>query len=104
MLLLVGTLDEKTPAYVLSDAIAHFSGPFQQLVTIPNATHVTLEHSAVTASTGGVTCGLRLVSQFLQQARGQLDAQCTLEIGPLDFRGDAASAQRLFGRADLYED
>ena len=102
-MLLNGTLDLKTADYPIMSAATHFTAPHQQLVIIPHGEHVLIEHSAVTPSTGGRPCGMKLMLDFLAAPTQPLDTGCINEIPPLDFHGAADVAQALFGTTDLYE-
>jgi hypothetical protein len=72
-------------------------------VIIPRARHVTFENSPVTPSSDGQPCGRHIIGAFLQNPTTALETQCTADIPPTDFHGNASLAASLFGTSDLYE-
>ncbi len=103
LLLIEGTLDPNDPPYVIPDASAAFAAAHQQVVIVPNAVHVVLEHSAITPSSAGRPCGLQVIGTFLANPTGAPDTRCIAEVPPLDFRGDSSTANNIFGTSDYYE-
>jgi pimeloyl-ACP methyl ester carboxylesterase len=102
MLMLNGTLDPSTPHEVAQQIAAHYTAPGQKLVTIPLASHVTLTSSPL-ASDPAQNCGSLLFAEFLQKGGHPLDESCTGKVKPLDFQGNAQTAQLFFGKGDLWE-
>jgi len=101
MLLMNGSLDPQTP---LDEALrfgASFDGAHQTFVTFPEVSHAALSQSPMVG--GGLTCGARIVEQFVRDPEATLDTACTAEIDTRDFTLTPRFAQVLFGTSDLWE-
>lgn len=88
------------PQSVADAAAAHFTGPAQTLVTIPNAPHGTFQAPVVG---GGPGCASQIFSQFIANPSDPLDTSCTEDVVPLDFEVDTTLSGAIFGTNDAYD-
>ncbi len=88
------------PQAVADAAAAHFSGPNQILVNIPNAPHGTAQ---APSASGGQSCSRELFLQFIGQPTEPLDTSCTDDVAALDFEVEAGLSSAIFGTSDAYD-
>lgn len=100
MLMLNGTLDPQTPIERARRVGAHFAGPHQTFVELPDVSHGVLSGSYTSS---GERCGEELLIQFVSDPKAALDTSCVDEIALRDFRLRAAFAQYLFDSDDLWD-
>lgn len=88
------------PQSVADAAAAHFSGPNQTLVNIPNAPHGTAQ---LPSASGGSSCSSELFLQFIGAPTEPLDTSCIDDVAPLDFEVDTTLSGAIFGTTDAYD-
>ena len=103
LLMMNGDLDPQTPIWVGSQADPHFNGANQRFYTIPRAAHCTIAQSPVSTA-GAQDCGMQLLLGFLADPLVAPDDSCLADLAPVDFTGNAAYSQYLFGTADMWDD
>lgn len=101
MLMLNGTLDGETPIEQAILAAAHFDGPHQTFITLPNAPHGAGYQSPTTIP-GVFACGLAIMGSFMQSPRGTPDTSCVAAMRPLAYE-NAKFARIFFGSGSLWD-
>ncbi len=97
ILMIEGELDPASPPGQAAAVGEHFDGPDQHYVLVPGA-----PHSFESPTTEGWSCSLNAMFNFaLDPTAGVLD--CWDMIRPVDYAGYPDLAERLFGRASLWE-
>ncbi|AKT41149.1 alpha/beta hydrolase [Chondromyces crocatus] len=102
LLVLNGTLDPQTPIAQAELAAAHFDGPHQTFVAVPNAPHVTSTQSPTTLG-DGVPCGARIIANFVLDHEAPVDTSCIAVMRPVTFE-DAALASVFFNAWSVWDD
>ena len=100
LMVLSGGLDPQTPPWIADDFASCLQAPHQQLVRVPRACHDVLSSSPL--ASGGLTCGMRLTRDFLEDPTGSLDATCASRAAPIDFRNEPSISMALLGTADMW--
>jgi len=101
MLMLNGSLDGMTPLALAAETAAHFDGPDQTFVTLPNAPHGAGYQSPTTLP-DGLPCGLRIMGSFIAHPHAPPDTSCTLAMRPIPFERPAYAAF-VFGTGSVWE-
>ncbi len=102
LLMMNGDLDPQTPLAAASPLQARYQGRFQHFVVIPKSPHTTVSQSYIDDQ--GHTCGMDLLTQFLQDPRAELDVGCTDKVLSPVFAGDPDLTSILFGTEDPFAD
>jgi pimeloyl-ACP methyl ester carboxylesterase len=102
MLFLSGGLD---PATLITKARVmkpKFSRPNQSWFEVPTASHTVIGSSQTRT---GLSCGLRLVVNFMFGPKSPVDAACLANVAPLNFTNTHLQQENLslFGTADAWE-
>lgn len=100
MLMLAGGLDPATLLRKQTPARDHFRGPHQHFIEIPSATHTVIASSTTSQNR---SCGTTIMMSFLEDPTGTPDTSCLADVVPLDFAGDAATTNALFGTSDPWD-
>jgi pimeloyl-ACP methyl ester carboxylesterase len=100
ILMLAGGLDPATLFRKQLSARDHFAGPNQHFVEVPSATHTVIASSTTTAHR---SCGTMMMMSFLENPRRAVDTTCLADVVPIDFAGDAATTDALFGTSDPWD-
>ena len=109
ILMMNGTTDPQTPLQIAKATGEHFTGEYQHFVTMPYATHGVMIFSPIdkVLPEGSEPCGSRLIGQFIQNPKGELDTSCTEEVYPLEFDptsdNNMTTSQTYFGTDDMWE-
>lgn len=86
LLMLQGDLDPLTPPLFATTMRARLSGPLQNYIEVPRATHGVINTSLL-ASRSDTTCGALLIGNFLRDAHAAIDTTCTTDARAIDFAG-----------------
>ncbi|MFT3769726.1 MAG: alpha/beta fold hydrolase [Minicystis sp.] len=101
MLMLNGTLDAETPIALAQLAAAHFHGPHQTFVALPNAPHGGGYQSPTTLP-DGLPCGMKIMASFVADPHGHPDTSCIAAMKPLQFERPSFAAL-VFGTGSLWD-
>jgi pimeloyl-ACP methyl ester carboxylesterase len=102
MLMLNGTLDPQTTMAMALSAKDHFYKKNQTFITVPGSAHGVLFQSYM-KDAGSVTCGMKLIEQFVQNPKATIDQSCLTEMIPDQFQGFESIVSKLWPGNDLYE-
>ncbi|WP_437996073.1 alpha/beta fold hydrolase [Sorangium sp. So ce185] len=97
LLLLHGGLDF-IPSAIPEAVERHFTGPNQTFVMIPRA-----PHGLESPTSGGTSCDLEILLQFIADPEAPLDTSCTERILPLDFSVDPTLSATYLGTDDAWD-
>lgn len=97
-----GVLDPQTPIHHAREMAKQLRGPGQTFVEMPYSPHMLWLNSAVKTK-GELSCAGQLVKAFLVDPTGSLDESCVQDLVGLDFRGDKAFNEQMFGVTDAWE-
>jgi hypothetical protein len=100
VLALNGALDGQTPPAPASEVSERYGGPHQTYVELPRTGHVAILQSP---TGGAMTCGLELLTQFLQAPEAELDLSCRDRISPIDYAAAEVDARATLGRDSAWE-
>jgi len=102
ILMLNGTLDQRTPIDMARIAKENLTGPYQYFIEVPNASHIVTFNSPV-KSIFALDCGMQIMLEFMKDPLEEPDVSCLDNLVPIDFRGNPLMALVLFGTWDLWE-
>lgn len=101
MLMINGSLDPQTPIETAQAVESLYTRPGQIFIEMPFVSHGALLSSQITGRQ--TTCGIILLTQFLQDPQGPLDTSCLDDMVALDFQLNPNFARALMGTQDLYD-
>jgi hypothetical protein len=87
---------------VAAPAESHFTGAHQYYFVFPRCAHGLIGQSPV-QTPGQQHCGVQMLFDFVDDPRTPPDSACLSDIQPIDFTGDPAYSQWLFGTEDMWE-
>ena len=102
ILMLNGTLDQRTPIDLARIAGENLTGPNQYFVEIPNARHLVMFSSPV-KNIFAPDCGMQVVVDYMNDPLKEPDTSCLDDLAQINFRGNPLLALVLFGTWDLWE-
>ncbi|MBL8957957.1 MAG: alpha/beta hydrolase [Myxococcaceae bacterium] len=100
MLMLAGGLDPATTYRKQLLVKPHFTAPGQHWVEFPLGAHGVITSSPTNANT---SCGTAVMLSFLRSPLAAPDTACKSDLRGVDFVGNSATAQQLFGTTDMWE-
>jgi len=106
MLMLNGTLDQRTPIDMASIVKEYLTGPNQYFIEVPNANHGVVFYNQLSAPVKNIFapgCGMQIMLDYIQDPLSKPDTSCLDNLMQIDFRGNPLMALLLFGTLDLWE-
>jgi len=102
LLMLHGGLDPASPYDAISDYASRYNAPNQTLVLFPEAGHDTLFGTRIPGET--LSCGIQLISQFLQDSSSAIDTSCVATVESIDFIVAEEVSESYLGTTNIWGD
>ena len=102
ILMLLGTLDQRSPIAMVNTAKENLTGSNQYFIEVPNANHGVIKNSPV-KNLFAPDCGMQIILNYMEDPLEEPDTSCLDNLKSIDFRGNPLLALVLFGTWDLWE-
>ena len=106
ILMINGTLDQRTPIDMASIVKEYLTGPNQYFIEVPNANHGVVFYNNLSAPVKNIFapgCGMQILLDYIKDPLAEPDTSCLDDLMQIDFHGNPLLALLLFGTWDIWE-
>jgi hypothetical protein len=103
ILMLNGTLDQKTSIAISSIARDNLTGPNQYFIPVPNGNHYLTWDGSPVKNIFAPDCGTQIILDYMEDPLEEPDTSCLTNLMQINFRGNPLMALALFGTWNLWE-